>query len=214
MTSLRHNNYEPWHIVTVTDEPPAGLHLDVKHPKDCDPDGEQCSTAFHIEHFGLDGELDGEPDGEKGAPTAGTYRVRYWWDNYEPDGDGLEVEARAPDSYHADCGRRAADCDCRTVTVLGDVQAERSRQIAKWGVQHRKDGSDPGTYRAIAARSRENFQNAEAAGSATWHQAVNGPFYESVSKTDPVALRAALVELAAVACAWIEDIDSRPVVAR
>lgn len=98
---------------------------------------------------------------------------------------------------------------CTMVPVLAEVQAERMRQIAKWGVQRRADGADPMTYGAIAARSRENFQNAEANGGATWHRALNGPFYEAISETDPAALRAVLVELAAVACAWVEDIDSR-----
>lgn len=201
-----HNHYEPWHIVAVTDEATAGLHLDVKHPKDCDPDGEYCSAAYHVKHFGL--------DGERGTPTAGTYRVRYWWDNYEPDGDGLEVETCAPNDYHPDCGRRVADCDCRTVAVLADVQAERLRQIAKWGVQHREDGTDLFTYPSIAVRSRENFQNAEARGTATWPQTLNGSFYEAISTADVAALRATLIELAAVACAWVEDIDSRTAGAR
>lgn len=97
--------------------------------------------------------------------------------------------------------------------ILGDVWAERVRQIEKFGEQHREDGADPMTYGPIAARSRENFQNAEANGGATWHRALNGPFFESVSETDPAMLRASLVELAAVACAWIEDIDSRKEVA-
>lgn len=202
-----HNHYEPWHILTVTDEPTAGLRLDVKHPKDCDLglDGEYCSAAYHVEHFGLDSDL----DGEKVAPTAGTYRVRYWWDDYEPDGDGLEVEACAPNDYHPGCGRRVADCDCRTVAVLGDIQAERVRQIAKFGEQHREDGTDLFTYPSIAVRSRENFQNAEARGTATWPQTLNGPFYEAISTADVAALRTTLVELATVACAWVEDIDSR-----
>lgn len=96
-----------------------------------------------------------------------------------------------------------------TSPVLADIHVERMRQIAKFGEQHREDGSDPFTYRDIAARTRRNFLNAEAQGGATWHQAIDGPFYESISETDPAALRSALVELAAVACAWIEDIDSR-----
>jgi len=98
---------------------------------------------------------------------------------------------------------------CAMRPVLAEIQAEWMRQIAKWGVQHRKDGSDPFTYRAIAARSRQNFLDAEANGGATWRQALNGPFFEAISETDPAPLRKALVELAAVACAWIEDIDSR-----
>lgn len=202
MTDWPHSHYEPWHIVTVTDEPAAGPHLDVQHPKDCDLTGDHCcSTASFVGHYGL--------DGEKGTPAAGTYRVRYWWDNYEPDGDGVEVEACKPGDYHADCGQRVAECDCRIVAVLADVRAEHVRQIVKFGVQHREDGADSMTYGPIAARSRENFQNAEANGGATWHRALNGPFFESVSETDPAALRAVLVELAAVACAWVEDIDSR-----
>lgn len=98
---------------------------------------------------------------------------------------------------------------CAMLPVLAEVRAEHVRQIAKWGVQHREDGADPFTYRDIAVRARENFQNAEANGGATWHRTLDRPFFEAISRTDPAALRAALVEVAAVACAWIQDIDSR-----
>lgn len=112
--------------------------------------------------------------------------------------------------YCPNCGlMRTRYAIAEYAPVLGDVWAEQVRQIVKFGEQRREDGADPMTYGPIAARSRENFQNAEANGGATWHLALNGPFFESVSRTDPAALRASLVDLAAVACAWIEDIDSR-----
>lgn len=107
--------------------------------------------------------------------------------------------------YCLDCAKLVEPTD----RVLDDIRDERLRQIAKLGEQHRKDGSDLFTYGPIAARSRQNFLDAEANGGATWHQVLNGPFYESISETDPAALRRALIELAAVACAWAEDIDSR-----
>jgi len=203
MATRLHNHYEPWHIVTVTDVPTAGLHLDVKHPKDCDLglDGEDCSAEYHARHFGL--------DGEKGTPAIGTYRVRYWWDNYEPDGDGLEVETCAPSDYHSDCGRRVADCDCRTVAVLGDVQAERFRQIAKFGEQRREDGTGGPVMQHKADEARACCEYLAKHGGADWRAVLLEEVFEAMAEDDPVKLRAELVQSAAVCVAWVEDIDSR-----
>lgn len=203
MTDWPHNHYEPWHIVTVTDDATAGPHLNVQHPKDCGLTGDYCcSTASFVGHYGL--------DGEKGTPTVGTYRVRYWWDNYEPDGDGVEVEACAPEDYHADCGRRVADCDCRIVAVLADVRAERMRQAAEFGVQHRDDGTGGPVMQHKAEEAQACADWLAENGGADWRSLLLAQVYSAVAEDEQGGVRAGLVKTAALCTAWIEDIDSRP----
>lgn len=205
MENPRHWNYDPWHIVTVNDET-ADQRFDVQHPKTCNPADQHCSTASFIGDHGF--------DDDENIPAPGTYRVRYWWDHYEPDGDGVEVEACGPGSYHSDCGRFAADCDCQVVAVLDDVRTERMRQIAKWGEQHREDGTGGGATGLGAEQAKRVCQRAEANGGASWNQVLSEEYFEAIAETDPAKLRAELVQVAAVACAWIEDIDSRTAGAR
>ena len=69
--------------------------------------------------------------------------------------------------------------------VLADVQAERRRQTDRWGVQHHAD------YRWLSILTEEVGEVAKA---------IN-------DEEDIAALRAELVQVAAVAVAWVEDID-------
>jgi hypothetical protein len=92
--------------------------------------------------------------------------------------------------------------------ILAEVGAERRRQLAKWGVQHRADGTSIALTHA-ATVARERCQQAEAAGGADWARVLSEEVSEAFCETDPARLRAELVQVAAVAAAWIEDIDSR-----
>lgn len=100
---------------------------------------------------------------------------------------------------------------CVMLPVLEDVQAERMRQITKWGVQHREDdtGGEIGYWAAQAEFAREACQAAESRGGAPWRMVLAEEFYEALAESDPAALRAELVQIAAVCVAWVEDIDSR-----
>lgn len=99
---------------------------------------------------------------------------------------------------------------CAMRPVLAEIQAERMRQIAKWGVQHRKDGTGAESDSRKASLAKSLCRRAEEFdGGATWRQVLVEEFFEAVAEADPAALRAELVQVAAVAAAWIEDIDSR-----
>jgi hypothetical protein len=63
------------------------------------------------------------------------------------------------------------------------VDAERQRQIAKFGDQHHPDG--------------------------TWMHVLIEEVFEALAEEDPAKLRAELVQVAAVCAAWITDIDGR-----
>lgn len=95
-----------------------------------------------------------------------------------------------------------------TRRVLGDVAAERRRQDAKWGPQAHPDGTgDQYRSRADVARAACNF--AAATGELTWAHIFEEEVSEALAESDPVKLRAELVQAAAVAAAWIEELDRR-----
>jgi hypothetical protein len=70
--------------------------------------------------------------------------------------------------------------DATTMRVLDEVQDERRRQDAKWGEQNHPDGT-------IALEE----------------------VFEALVETDPAKLRDELLQVAAVAVAWVEAIDRR-----
>jgi hypothetical protein len=101
--------------------------------------------------------------------------------------------------------------------ALADVAAERRRQDAKWGPQNHPDGTGPDvpyrplpaydmTEAAVAARDR---CKANGPGEDNWRDILTEEIYEAYAEDDPQALRAELVQVAAVAVAWIEAIDRR-----
>jgi hypothetical protein len=96
-----------------------------------------------------------------------------------------------------------------TKTVLGDVAAERTRQDEKWGPQDHPDGTG-GRWRGItAAAAKRECQEAFAAGRGTWALVLQEEVAEVLAESDREALRTELVQVAAVAVAWIEALDRR-----
>ena len=97
-----------------------------------------------------------------------------------------------------------------TPDVLSDVYEERDRQDSRWGQQNHPDGTgDKITCKFDADRARRRCQTAFAAGTGTWRHVLEEEVFETFAEVDPVALRAELVQVAAVAVAWIEAIDRR-----
>jgi hypothetical protein len=75
------------------------------------------------------------------------------------------------------------------LAIVNDVLAERVRQLERWGVQDHDDG----TWSLILGE-----EYGEACQAALQH-----------SSSDPTDLRAELVQVAAVAVAWIDCLDRR-----
>lgn len=90
-----------------------------------------------------------------------------------------------------------------------EVDAERQRQLAKFGEQHHPDGTGLPVYQAGAIRYRNHADRAAAAGHLAWRDVLMEEVYESLAEADPARLRAELLQVAAVCAAWIADIDSR-----
>lgn len=109
-----------------------------------------------------------------------------------------------------------------TAHVLFDVARERRRQDAKWGQQNHPDGTGPGVYwqfydypaAELAGIIRRATQEAFAQGKGTWRDILNEEVAEAFAEDDPAKLRAELIQVAAVAAAWVEAIDRRAVIVR
>ena len=117
----------------------------------------------------------------------------------------------------------------KTDNVLRDVLDERQRQYEKWGEQNHKNGTGPGQLNRLAqtdlidvfsgppsakmvpcCSAEHGKRLCDAAtnnGKLTWGHILFEEVCEAFEESDPVKLRAELVQVAAVAVAWIEAID-------
>lgn len=110
-------------------------------------------------------------------------------------------------------------------SVLGDVDSERLRQHAKWGEQNHPDGTGPhitpvaeiarGKGNAIvnrhyafglALQAKSATDRAAAEGRVTYRDILFEEVFEAIAEDDPAKLEAELIQVAAVACAWVEKI--------
>lgn len=90
-----------------------------------------------------------------------------------------------------------------------DVDAERQRQITKFGDQRHPDGTGLPVYRHSANRYRDHADHAAASGHLAWRDVLLEEVYEALAESDPAKLRAELIQVAAVCAAWVSDIDRR-----
>ncbi|WP_344144326.1 hypothetical protein, partial [Polymorphospora rubra] len=100
--------------------------------------------------------------------------------------------------------------------VLAEIAAERARQDAKWGEQNHPDGTGPnivwaftGPAAYVAETARAECDRLHAEGHGTWRDILTEEVAEAYATDSPAALRAELVQVAAVVVAWVEAIDRR-----
>lgn len=104
--------------------------------------------------------------------------------------------------------------DPRRALVLGQIADERARQDAKWGEQNHPDGTGQAFIplaSLIRDQARTKCDAEHRAGEGTWEQILAEEFWEAVAEEDPAGLRDELIQVAAVAAAWVEAIDRRTV---
>ncbi|MEU0354918.1 hypothetical protein [Streptomyces cyaneofuscatus] len=89
------------------------------------------------------------------------------------------------------------------------IDAERTRQLAKFGEQHHPDGTGDDHQRQMADLARIDCQAKFAAGQGTWANVLFEEVREALAEGDPAKLRAELIQTAAVCAAWVHDLDSR-----
>lgn len=93
--------------------------------------------------------------------------------------------------------------------VLADIVEERHRQTAEYGQQSLPDGTGNPCYAETARLCQTVNAALEIRDAITWLDVLKEEYYEAMAESDPVRLRAELVQIAAVSVAWIEDIDRR-----
>lgn len=106
--------------------------------------------------------------------------------------------------------------DTELIAVLAEVETERARQDSRWGEQNHCDGTGPDEQilpgwpaleLATAARTACELQ--AQMGIVTWRDIFGEEVCEALAESDPVKLRAELVQAVAVGVAWIQAIDRR-----
>ena len=91
-----------------------------------------------------------------------------------------------------------------------EIDAERGRQIAKFGDQlDLPDGTGLPVYRHAANRYRDQADRNAASGFLTDRDVLLEEVYEALAEKDPARLRAELIQVAAVCAKWIYKIDQR-----
>lgn len=95
--------------------------------------------------------------------------------------------------------------------LFAEINVEQVRQDAKWGEQNHPDGTGgPGACR-MADIARDLCDEQHRAGAGTWRHILNEEVAEAFAEESQENLRRELVQVAAVAVAWIEAIDRRAV---
>ena len=97
--------------------------------------------------------------------------------------------------------------------VLTEVAQERARQDDLWGEQNHPDGTGedcPYQWRGMAVLAQLKANRAAEAGLLTWRDVLMEEFAEAMEAPTDELLREELIQVAAVAAAWVEAIDRRP----
>lgn len=98
--------------------------------------------------------------------------------------------------------------------IIDEVIREREAQHAKWGEQNHPDGTGPnlvwaytGPASYVRETARSECQRLSSEGLVTFADILIEEVAEALAEDDPYALRAELIQVAAVAAQWIEKID-------
>ena len=94
--------------------------------------------------------------------------------------------------------------------VFADVIDEMLAALGKFGPQaHLPDGTGGDDRAALADTVRAITEDRASEGTVTWRHVLAEEVAEAFAEEDPDALRAELVQVAAVAARWIAAIDAR-----
>lgn len=93
--------------------------------------------------------------------------------------------------------------------IMVAIAEERARQDEKWGEQNHPDGTGGGARQTWMTIARNSCDRADREGALTWAHILDEESAEALAETDPAKLRNELIQIAAVAVAWIEALDRR-----
>jgi hypothetical protein len=96
------------------------------------------------------------------------------------------------------------------ITVLSEVSKERDAQDILWGEQNHPNGTGGWLSQEQADMARRQCKYAAAHGGTTWRLILDEEVAEAAAEgNDAQRLRRELLQVAAVAVAWVECIDRR-----
>lgn len=95
----------------------------------------------------------------------------------------------------------------KIMPLLHDVAIERVRQHEKWGEQSNPNGTGDILQVEAADAARYACDTAFGQGRGTWRHILTEEVFEAFAEADPDRLRTELIQVAAVAVAWVEDLD-------
>ncbi len=96
--------------------------------------------------------------------------------------------------------------------IFQDIEAERQRQIKKYGDQSLpmvNNRWDFDKARAISLERKQSADSAEAGGRITWYHILMEEVGEVFAEVSPEKQREELVQVAAVAVQMLEDLDRK-----
>ncbi len=97
--------------------------------------------------------------------------------------------------------------------VLAEVRKERERQLSLWGDQdhpdHHPDFRHPEFDGMVLAMHREHYDRFSRENKLAWRHILSEEVAEVYAEDDPAKMRQELIQVAAVAVAWIEAMDRR-----
>lgn len=90
--------------------------------------------------------------------------------------------------------------------VLDHVFMERGRQESKWGEQNHADGTGRPDDSAVADRYRAITDFNAKQGHVTYRDILLEEVFEAIAESDKEKLKTELIQVAAVAVAWVEKL--------
>lgn len=96
-----------------------------------------------------------------------------------------------------------------TREVLVEVYVERSKQDDRWGEQNHPDGTGRDQDYLLAESCKILNDHKAERGTLTFRDILDEEVREVFAETDPERIREELVQVAAVAVAWVEALDRR-----
>ena len=91
------------------------------------------------------------------------------------------------------------------------IAEERRRQRARWGTNDWPDGTGSEEWKRRAGELRVQCDAAFDQRVGTWRHILLEEVAEAMAEVDPDRLKAELVQVAAVACQWVESLERRSV---
>lgn len=97
----------------------------------------------------------------------------------------------------------------RYESILRDVDNQLHAQIAKWGVQDHPSGTrEWDDYAELVTMAQDACEEARVEDRLTWAHILDEEIAEALAEPEgSEALRTELIQVAAVAIAWVENLD-------